>query len=230
MKIGILQTGRIPEELKGTHLDYDQKFVNLFKNKGYEFIHYSVLDKAVPQNPLEADGWLITGSKFGVYEPHAWIPPLEEFIKKTFRANIPLVGICFGHQLIAQALGGKVEKFNKGWSVGSVDYKMIESNQIITQNAWHQDQITLLPDRASIIARSDFCEYAALRYDQKALTYQFHPEFSSEFMTNLIAVRSSILPEDIQKIAIDSLKKPLSTNFITNQIDLFFNRVYYENS
>ncbi len=100
MKIGILQTGRIPDELKGKYLDYNQKFVRLLKNKKIDFIHYATLDGELPQDPTEAGGWLITGSKFSVYEDHSWIKPLEAFILKSFNANIAMVGICFGHQIL----------------------------------------------------------------------------------------------------------------------------------
>ncbi|NRA87400.1 MAG: type 1 glutamine amidotransferase, partial [Rhizobiales bacterium] len=96
MKIGILQTGRIPDELTDKYLDYDQKFVKLLENGNFDFIHYAILDGILPHDPKEADGWLITGSRFGVYEDHAWIKPLEAFILDAFYADIPLVGICFG--------------------------------------------------------------------------------------------------------------------------------------
>ena len=64
-----------------------------------------------PEGIHDADGWLITGSRHGAYEDHPWIPPLEEFIRDAYAAQVPLVGICFGHQIIAQAMGGKVEKY-----------------------------------------------------------------------------------------------------------------------
>lgn len=93
-----------------------------------------------PPRSHDADGWLITGSRHGAYEDHAFIPPLEGFIRDAYGAAVPMVSICFGHQIIAQALGGKVEKFNGGWSVGAQDYDF--GDEKLTLNAWHQDQAT----------------------------------------------------------------------------------------
>jgi GMP synthase-like glutamine amidotransferase len=75
-----------------------------------------------PKDIHDCDGWLITGSRFGAYEDHPFIPPLEDFIRAAYAAHVPVVGICFGHQIIAQAMGGKVEKYAGGWSVGPTEY------------------------------------------------------------------------------------------------------------
>ena len=109
MKIGILETGRPPEELDGTFGDYPGMFEDLLSGNGLKVASYAVLDGDIPKRPDEADGWLITGSKYGVYEDHPWIAPLKAFIRDVYAADLPLVGICFGHQLIAEALGGKAE-------------------------------------------------------------------------------------------------------------------------
>ena len=113
--------------------------------------------------------------------------------------------------------------------VGSIDYKLTNSDQIITQNAWHQDQITILPKDATVIASSDFCKYAGVAYGKKALTWQFHPEFSSDFMSELIKIRSNILPSNITKNAVESLTKPLSTDYIINQIIAFLIKIMGKN-
>ena len=83
-----------------------------------------IADNEFPAGPDAADGWLITGSKHGAYEDHDWIPPLEQLIRDIYAAGRPLVGVCFGHQIIAQALGGTVEKFKGGWSVGHTTYEI----------------------------------------------------------------------------------------------------------
>ena len=110
MKIGILQTGRSPDELRAKHGDYDEMFVRLLSGQGFEFKTFPVLDGVLPTQINEADGWLITGSKFGVYEDHDWIAPLEEFLRRAFAAEAPIVGVCFGHQILAQALVGRCHK------------------------------------------------------------------------------------------------------------------------
>jgi len=123
MKIGILQAGHSPPELAKEFGDYDKFFRRFLGGNGFEFVTYPVVDDVFPSSIDEADGWLVTGSKFGVYEGHAWIATLEDFLRESFAAEKPIVGICFGHQILAQALGGKVEKFDGGWSVGVESYQ-----------------------------------------------------------------------------------------------------------
>ncbi|PKP84422.1 MAG: glutamine amidotransferase, partial [Alphaproteobacteria bacterium HGW-Alphaproteobacteria-2] len=144
MKIGILQTGHAPDELIAEHGDYPAQFRRLLAGHGFEFDDYAVVDGEFPADIHAADGWLITGSRHGVYEDHPWIPPLEEFIRRAYVEHVPLAGICFGHQIIAQALGGKAEKFAGGWAVGPQTYRLAGGGEI-TLNAWHQDQVTRRP-------------------------------------------------------------------------------------
>lgn len=187
MKIGILQAGHSPDEMRERVGNYGELFTKLLDGHGFEFEIFSVVDGEFPSGVEAADGWLITGSKFGAYEDHDWIPPLEDLIRDIRAADQPLVGVCFGHQIIAQALGGKVEKFSGGWSVGRTEYDF--GNETLALNAWHQDQVTSLPAGAEVIASTDFCENAALVIGEKILTIQPHPEFTSEFISGLIEHR-----------------------------------------
>ena len=117
MRIGLLQTGRAPEDLVEEHGDYDGMFRRMLAGRGFEFTTYAVLDNEFPVTADAEEGWLITGSKFGVYEAHDWIAPLEDLVREITKVGLPLIGVCFGHQIIAQALGGKVEKSSRGWSI-----------------------------------------------------------------------------------------------------------------
>ena len=200
MKIGILQTGRTPDEMRVKHGDYDDLFKRMLAGRGFDFDTYPVLDGILPGSVTDAQGWLITGSKFGAYEGHDWIAPLEEFLRQAFGAGVPIVGVCFGHQVLAQALGGKVEKFSGGWSVGPTDYVGTDggAERVI---AWHQDQVTQLPVGAEVIGSSAFCANAVLAYDTRALTLQPHPEFTADFMADLLEARRSVLPDHIAATA-----------------------------
>src|SRR5690606_24036163 len=120
--IGILQTGHAAEPIRAEQGDYDEMFRRLLGGHGFTFSTWNVVDGEFPEGPEAAEGWLITGSRHGAYEEHDWLPPLEDLIRAIREAKRPLVGICFGHQIVAQALGGRVEKFDGGWSVGPQHY------------------------------------------------------------------------------------------------------------
>lgn len=224
MQIGILITGHAPDALIGSTGDYDQFFARLLKDQGLTFRAYAVVDMVFPQSVTECDGWLLTGSRHGTYEDLPFIAPLETFVRNAYDAQVPMVGICFGHQIIAQALGGKVEKFDGGWSIGPTEYQFNDEN--VTLNAWHQDQVVELPKEAEVIGHSPFCRYAALAYDDWAFTVQAHPEFSSVFVDDLIRTRGRGLVPDA---VLDQAQEQLSTAAIDDaklaeQIANFFKK------
>ena len=186
--------GHPPEEMQGIVRDYRESFARLLEGQGFDCVGYDVEHMAFPQSVQEADGWLITGSRHGAYEDHAFIPPLEDFIRTARAQDIPMVGICFGHQIIAQALGGKVEKFSGGWSVGPTAYDW--QGETVVLNAWHQDQVVERPAGAQPLARSSFCENAALVYDRTIFTVQAHPEYEYDFIDGLARHRGpGVVPE-----------------------------------
>jgi GMP synthase-like glutamine amidotransferase len=222
MKIGILQTGRTPEEMRGQYGDYDDMFKRLLADRDFDFVTYPVLDNVLPQDVHEAQGWLITGSKFGVYEDHDWIAPLEDFLRRTYAAGVPIIGVCFGHQILAQALGGTVVQYPGGWSVGAVDYQLPDSPDGGAIMAWHRDQVVELPEDAEVIGQSDFCQYAMLAYGDRALSIQPHPEFTAEFLADLLTARRDILPDHIANGAAESLGSPLSSSLIADRFEAFF--------
>ena len=159
MHIGILQCGQSPAQLKDELGDYPDMFVRLLDGRGFEFTIWHVEDMQFPDDVAQADGWLLTGSRHGAYEDHAFIPPLEDFIRRAYQAAVPMVGICFGHQIIAQALGGTVVKHPEGWAVGAQDYDF--GGQQVTLNAWHQDQVVTLPEGAQVTGRNAFSDSGA---------------------------------------------------------------------
>jgi GMP synthase (glutamine-hydrolysing) len=193
MKIGILVTGHALDELQETRGDYDKIFSDLLATKGFSSQAYFVVDQEYPESPADADGWLITGSKHGAYEDHPWIAPLENFIRAVYADGRPMIGICFGHQIIAQALGGKVVKYDKGWAVGHTEYDIQGDKMKLI--AWHQDQVVERPEAAEVIGSHPFCENAALLYDNRILTIQPHPEFDGEILEMLINLRGEGLVE-----------------------------------
>ncbi len=222
MKIGILVCGRPPEELRERHGAYDAMFSRFLDGRGFTFDSYAALDGELPDDVLAADGWLITGSRFGVYEDHDWIPPLEDFLRRAYAASVPIVGICFGHQLLAQALGGKVEKFSGGWSVGGETYALDGLGKEMRVMAWHQDQVVEKPPEAEVAGSSAFCRFAALAYGTKAYTIQPHPEFLPDYVGELVEARRNILPEEVTRKALGSLGQEISSPLVADKIEQVF--------
>ena len=221
MLIGILQTGQAPDALAPQSGDYPDMFQRLLADQGLTFRTFRVLDMEFPADITDCDGWLITGSRFGAYEDHPFIPPLEAFIRAVYAAGLPMVGICFGHQIIAQALGGKVEKFSKGWSVGPTEYDF--NGETLRLNAWHQDQVTRRPEAATVAACNDFCENAALVYGDRIFTVQAHPEFRSEFVDGLMATRGKgVVPDTLMEAARARLDQPVDAPILARRIADFF--------
>lgn len=201
MKIGILQTGQAPAEMRARLGDYPALFERLLTGQGFNFRTWHVEAMEFPDSPDDADGWLITGSRHGVYEDHAFIPPLEAFIREALDRKRPVVGICFGHQIMAQALGGDVGKFPGGWAVGAQDYDF--DGQQITLNAWHQDQVLVPPAGARTFGRNAFCAHAALTYGDMGLSIQAHPEFDDAFIQGLIDHRGTgVVPDHVLQRAV----------------------------
>lgn len=216
MKLGILETGTAPEALRD-HGDYPSMFQDLLAGHGFTFQSWHVEEGDFPDAVTQADAWLITGSRHGVYENHAFIPRLEAFIRSAQEARVPMVGICFGHQVMAQALGGRVEKFSGGWVVGPTDYDF--DGQQITLNAWHQDQVLIPPPGAQTLATSETCEYAALGYGDWGLSVQAHPEYDDSFIRGLIDHRGrGKVPDDLLDRAQDRLGTSLDRPRIADRI------------
>jgi len=221
MLIGILQTGQSPDALRASLGDYPALFEALLHGHGFTFRSWHVEAGQFPADIHQADGWLITGSRHGAYEPHEFIPPLEDFIRQAYAAKVPMVGVCFGHQIIAQALGGKVEKFADGWAVGQQDYDF--EGETLTLNAWHQDQVVEKPAAARRIASSEFCENAALIYGDRAFTVQAHPEFADSFVDGLIRTRGrGKVPDPLLDRAVAKLGAPLDNAAVADRIADFF--------
>lgn len=194
MKVGIFAAGITPDSLLGAFPTYSGMFLESLMaiDECFSFAVYDVRLGMFPISLKECDAWLVTGSESDAYADDAWILRLCDVIKGIDEAKQPLVGICFGHQIVARALGGRVEKFKGGWGVGVHHYQvseclpMLANYEEIALCAFHQDQVVEKPAHARVILRSDFCENAGLVYDDHILTFQGHPEFSEVYERALI--------------------------------------------
>lgn len=201
MRLGILQTGHAPDELLQNFGDYDLLFRRLLGEKTFDYVTYPVVDNIFPDSVESADGWLITGSRYSVNDPDPWIGKLIALIREIKASGRPMVGICFGHQAIAKALGGAVGENPGGWIAGASEYRTPEGERDRTLLAWHKEQILTLPGEAEIVSGSSACPYAVLRYGDVALTCQAHPEFTADFIRGLVETRGQSLTDGIRNRA-----------------------------
>jgi len=184
MLIGILETGR-PSGALADHGSYPQLFERLLaaEARDFTFRTYAAVDGEVPDDPHACEAWLVTGSRHGAYERLAWMLKLEELMRRAVAAHVPVIGICFGHQILAQALGGKVVQSDKGWGFGLMDYQVKDGpTDNLTLSALHQDQVIEVPDGGRVLGGSDFCPNAIIAYGDTALSFQGHPEFDISWM------------------------------------------------
>ena len=223
MKIAILETGRPPGQLADRFGDYPAMFERLLGD-GFEVETFDVSAGQLPSAPHQA--YLITGSPAGVYDPLPWIEPLCDFIRAA--RDSKMVGICFGHQVMAEALGGHVEKSAKGWGVGLHHYSIVRTEpwmepvQQIAAPVSHQDQVVVQPPDTEVVATSEFTPYAALAWtDRPAISFQFHPEFSPAYAKALIEQRYDQVSDPDAAIA--SLDAPNDSARVANWIRNFLN-------
>jgi GMP synthase-like glutamine amidotransferase len=214
MKLGILKTDAVRSEWVPDFGEYPDMFIGLLGqvDPDLEFRVYDVEQGEYPADIDEVDAYLITGSKSSVYDDKPWIATLMEFVRELDRRRKKLVGICFGHQLVAQALGGKTDKSPKGWGVG------LHTHRFNTVPEWHddedldfdilvshQDQVVSNATGARVLAGSEFCENAVCQIGNHILTFQGHPEFVPEYSREIMEFRREMIGEQTYADGVASL-------------------------
>jgi GMP synthase-like glutamine amidotransferase len=216
-RITIIETGLVNPQFRERHGTYPQMFERLI-GAADPTVEYGVVSVANGEglpDLMGLDAILITGSSAGVYDDVAWIAPLEDFIRTAHAGHVPMVGICFGHQLIAQALGGTVRKSEKGWGIGRHVYRLAPDNGLIAGDeiavtCSHQDQVITPPASAHTFMSSDFTPHAGLHYDGgMTMSVQPHPEFSADYADALCDLRRGRAPDEVVETAKASLAEPL---------------------
>jgi len=217
MIVGILQTDSVKPEFSKLFGEYPAMFQSLLRaiDPRLGFRVYDVRHNIYPDDIHECDAYITTGSRASVYQPDPWIGVLQEFIVTLNQQQKKLVAVCFGHQLVAQAFGGKTEKSDKGWGVGVhacqtrihkhwMKPSMHHYNLIVS----HQDQVTKLPDNAELIAGSEFCPVGMFQMGDNLLAIQGHPEFNKDYAEALMRHRQDLLGKTVFSQGIRSLQSP----------------------
>ena len=232
MKISIIETGLAPEPIRDDYATYPEMFERLISGADAGFVYETISPargEPLP-DPAPLDAVLITGAAAGVYEAHEWMEPLFEFIRGAAASKVPQVGICFGHQAIAKALGARVEKAGAGWGLGLHTYDVhhapgwMDETQTFSLGVSHQDQVLSLPDGANLIASSDFTPFAALDYpDLAAMSFQGHPEFDAAFFEALYRVREGTrFSTELVNEAVGTLQLPNHNSDVAKWISNFY--------
>lgn len=222
--IGILQVGTAPQPLLSKFGDYSTMISNLLMDvrEDLEFQVFRVLDGQFPDSPEVCDAWIISGSRFSVTTPLPWMNRLIEFIVAAASQEIRMVGICFGHQIMAAALGGTVRRSDHGWIVGRQEYQLRDSQgnvSSIALRAFHEDQVVSLPTNARVSGYSHNCPFAILEYGDFALSIQAHPEFSLDYTSALVShrLKGKMAPDELDQ-TLENLKRATDSRFIAELI------------
>lgn len=180
--------------------------------------------------PSAFDAVLLTGSRAGVYEDRPWIAPYIGFLRQCRDAGRPVGGICFGHQIMAAAFGGRVEKSDRGWAIGHARHSVTDAGRrlfpdhdSLTALSFHQDQVVELPPGAEVLLRNDHSPHGGIAYPFAALSVQFHPEFGPDYVADLLDLMDlGDLPEAVIQNSRDGLRQPIDSAEVARAFARFY--------
>jgi GMP synthase-like glutamine amidotransferase len=233
MHIGLLECDHVGGRF--AHIDggYREMFAALLEPHlpGVSFSYYDACHGVLPAAPAACDAYVCTGSRYSVYDQRDWIAPLAGFLRRLHDAGTPFVGICFGHQMLAQALGGQVTRAAQGWGVGVHEMAIVgaepwmrPSRAACRLQYMHADQVQKLPEGAKVLARSAHCEVAMFRVGDTMLGIEGHPEFTAAFNEALIRARREQIGDATTEHALKGVGGPTDSSVVGQWIAEFLTR------
>jgi GMP synthase-like glutamine amidotransferase len=219
MNIGILECDHVAERFRHIAGDYRDMLTVILNSQlpQFKLKYFDACNGQLPGKLDACDAYICTGSKYSAYEDVEWIHRLKDFVRRAYKDGLPFVGICFGHQVLAEALGGKTVRAPQGWGVG------IHNIEIVRSEGWmqpeqmscslhfmHQDQVQRLPENGVLLGKSDHCPIAMFRIGETMLGIQAHPELTSAYIEALLLDRVDKIGQ--QKVS----EAQLSLNQVTD--------------
>ena len=216
MKLCILENDYLDPAIEPTYIGYGAMFERLLRDAGAtgEFDIFNTVKGEYPDSFETYDAVLLTGSRADAFSQEPWVLVLRDKVEQLLQAGKKLVGVCFGHQLIALCLGARVGRAPQGWGAGRMAYQWLapdmsqaEGRTGVALLASHQDQVFDLPEGARLLATSEFCPVAAFAVEDRVFCVQPHPEFVEAYSAFLLDKRRAALGEAQYLSCTDSLAK-----------------------
>lgn len=227
MTIGLFECDHVPQRFLHIGGDYRDMFSALLPE--FEFRYYDVCSGQFPESLDECDGYMCTGSRNSVYENIDWIKQLKQLVKQLYENQKPYVGVCFGHQMLGEALGGKVMKSPSGWNVGVHRFEMLTEEdwmvpfqEEINLLMMCQDQVVEMPENSKVLAKTIHCPVGMFKVGETMLGIQAHPEFPKKYEEALLKERVEIIGVEKVNSAMESLKIPTDVKLLAGWIKRVF--------
>lgn len=219
--VGLLRMTEFVDPDTEPHGPYRRLVADMFAGHDVEVVDIGVVDGDGPASIHEFDGWVISGSPASVDDDEEWIRTAEQIVRDVVAAERPLLGICFGHQLIAQALGGRVERAPTGWGVGPQRYEttvlppwLAPDDHPLTILAMHRDQVVEAPSDAVVWSTADYCPNAGMMIGERTWTIQGHPEFTPALVGAIAGRRRRSIGTEVVDRMLPRLATPLSADVV----------------
>jgi GMP synthase-like glutamine amidotransferase len=230
MRIGLLECDHVSTRYLQIAGDYSDMFEAMVAEADAraEVVRYDARHGVLPARPHECDGWLLTGSSASVFDDEPWIERLAGLVRDIYEARVPCVGICFGHQLLAHALGGRTERAEGGWGVGALPMQVVDHEPWMTPELpsptllySHQDQVAVLPEGGRVLGSAAHCPIAMLAIGDNVMGLQAHPEFGPVYVQALLEDRVDRIGEAATSAALESLRQPTDERAVARWILAF---------